>query len=229
MNNQTMETDNSCNHAYKIKRGPLLFCLQCKQFIKAEKEDRECTELQLPPEIYNITEKLWQKVSPWPLMPFETVKRYGWYITIIGLDDYLVMPVLRDGVPVFYSARCLTKRGGKKYHYQTGAKKHYWISNDKMESPIVLCEGVADAAYTANVADSIAILGNFYDSSVDSYLVDKRVLVALDGDAIGFTSAVRIAKQLKQAGVKEVEVISLPDNQDPTDIPLQELKEMLYA
>jgi hypothetical protein len=204
------------------------FCLQCKQFIKAEEVQDKCEEPKLPPEIFGISERLWKTVSPWPLMPFETAKKYGWYITIIGLDDYLVMPIWRNGEAVFYSARNLSNNGGPKYNYQKGAKREYWTSRDTMESPIVICEGVADAAYVSNVADSIALLSNYYNNSLNSTLAGKRVIVALDGDTVGITSAFTIAKQLKGL-VKSVSVVTLPDGLDPTDLELPALKELLCA
>jgi DNA primase len=180
----------------------------------------------LPPEIYGITARLWKMLSPWPLLPFETAKKYGWYITIIGMDDYLVMPVYRNGKPVFYSARNLSNNGGPKYSYQKGAKREYWTSNDILESPVVICEGVADAAYTSNIADSVALLSNWYNGSLDDALAGKRVILALDGDVAGFTGAVRIAHQLRRV-TQDVKVLGLPDGLDPTDIALPELKEML--
>ena len=223
---QRLPSITECGHAYRVPIGTGLFrCVQCGSTFNTEKEEKQCTTLVMPPEIFGLSEKLWTKVSPWPLLPYEIAKRYGWYITIIGLDEYLVMPIIRNGQPVFYSARRLTNNGGLKYYYQTGCKRHYWISRDKMESPIVICEGVADSVYTSLVADSVALLSNYYNGSLDSDLAGKRVIVALDGDSIGFTSAVRIAKQLQ--GICNVTVASLPEGKDPTDLPIAELKELL--
>lgn len=218
-----------CVHAYRKPTGGLLwFCYDCRQmFIPQTTAKMEAAAIAMPPVIWDITERLWQEIRPWPLMPFKIVKRYGWYISMLHGHQYLIMPIVRNKQAVFYSARLLDKvKGAKKYDYPSGATKTCWLSNEKLLSPVFMAEGVADAAYLSLVGSSVAVLGNYYGGSLDEQLTGKRVIIALDGDAVGFTSAVRIADKIRKIA-SHVNVLQLPDNADPTDIELPQLKKMI--
>jgi len=210
-----------CNHHYSIPQDGKIFCLTCKQYVEIIEE--EAKELVMPPRIFEITEKLWTTITPWKSIPYELVKQNLWYLSIINSQEYLVMPVMRMGNPVYFSARKLGKGIGLKYLYPTGVKKLPWVSSDKLErEPIIICEGVADAVYCSFLSSSIAILGSYYDGSLDSLLFHRRVALVLDGDSAGILGALKIARQL-QGHTKETKVCSLPAGFDPTDLSFEEL------
>lgn len=209
-----------CNHPYLIARGVLNFCLQCKQFVVIKEEEKQ--ELIMPPVIFEITEGLWSTISPWPLMPFSLVKSNGWYISMIGTSEYLIMPVQRKGKQIYFSARRLGNGSGMKYLYPAGVKKEYWTSSDELErDPIVFCEGVADAVFCSKISSSIAVLGSYYNGSLDSLISSRDVVICFDADAAGIIAAVNMMAQFKN--IKSKRIVILPKGKDPTDIPLDEL------
>lgn len=216
---------DKCAHAYVIPQGEYRYCLDCKSLIPELEFTRKYVEVVMPPQLFGITEELWKSISPWPKIPYSVVQRYAWYISMIQGLEYLVLPILRKGQPTFFSARKLSSAPGLKYTYPTGARKSPWISSDDLPEPVVICEGVADAAYTSLVASSVAILGNFYDGSLDDSLKGKRVVVALDGDAVGIYSAVGIYKHLQN--LCNVSVAVFGDGKEPVDFEPDELRKEL--
>jgi len=214
-----------CSHAYRVKSGILWYCLKCKEFFKDSDEQQEYSPVQMPPKIYLITERLWRIVSPWPNIQFSVPKKYGWYISIIGIDEYLIMPVFKEGKPVFFSARKLTKYNGMKYKYPTGGKKELWTSGE-LKSPVIFCEGIADAAYVSVCNySSVALLGSWYNSSLDTKLSGLDIILLFDGDVAGVVAAANVRKSL--SGVNSVKTVCLPEGLDPTDLPIEELKELI--
>lgn len=179
----------------------------------------------MPPAIFNITEPLWKDVSLWKRIPYKIVEKYAWYISVINSLEYLIFPVTRQGNSIFYSARKLSSGEGLKYIYPKNVKRSPWISDDGLSEPIVICEGVADAAYTSQLASSIALLGNYYDVSLDEMLKGKKVILALDGDTIGLISSIRIYSYLQK--LCNVSIHTFPENKEPVDFELSELKEEL--
>jgi len=215
-----------CNHHYSIPSGKFRFCLRCRKVI--EKVEVEEGVLEMPPRIFEIDERLWAERSPWSLMPFQIVQKFDWYISMIGVDEFLIMPIKRGGVNVSFSARRLSG-SGNKYHYQTGVKKVYFLSDDRMvHDPIILCEGVADAAYCSQIGSSVGVLGSYYDGSLDELLGNRNVAIIFDCDGAGLVSAMRIATHIQKIA-KSCRVVVLPNKKDPTDLPLDELKERINA
>lgn len=138
------------------------------------------------------------------------------------------MPVLKSGSPQYYSARLLGKGTGSKYLYPKGVKKLYWTSDDQLSpvgSPVIICEGVADAVYCSLIGPSIALLGSHYNGSLDDLLANRVVALCLDGDAAGIFAAITAKQKLKVA--KNVKVVILPHKFDPTDIPVEELRRII--
>jgi hypothetical protein len=190
--------------------------------------ERDTGVLEMPPRIYEIDERLWAERSPWPLMPYEAVRRYDWYITMIGGDEFLVMPIKREGVNISFSARRLSG-SGNKYHYQAGVKKNYFLSDDKLTNdPIIFCEGVADAAYCSFISSSVGILGSYYDGSLDGLLCNHNVALVFDCDGAGLVSSMRTAVHIQKVA-KSCKVVVLPHGKDPTDLELPALMERIYA
>lgn len=218
---------NNCSHAYCKPAGFLWWCFDCKSFFKPE-ENKKSSLAKMPPVIFRITERLWEEIAPWPLMPFKVVKKYGWYISILQGFQYLIMPITRNGKPAFYSARLLEKNTKlKKYDYPYGVSKEYWLSDDQLESPVVFFgEGVADAAYMSQLGSSVGLLGNYYNGTLDAQLAGKTVVIVLDSDVVGFTSAVRISCKFSPFITK---ILMLPEGCDPTDIKLPELRKRVRA
>jgi DNA primase len=217
----------TCAHAYVIPRGQLLFCLHCKKFVEVA-EPKEEQPLVMPPRIFEITEGLWKIITPWPLISATLAVKYGWYASFLNGRQYLVMPIFRNGVPVYYSARLLGEgQPAYKYLYPTGVKKLYWTSSDALEDPIIICEGVADAVYCSSIGSSIAVLGSYYNGSLDDKLAGHHVALVLDGDAPGILAAMTIKQNLKN--VKSVKVVILPGEKDPTDFEVCKLREIVYG
>jgi DNA primase len=205
--------------------GGLDFCLQCKQYIPKE-EIKDELPLVMPPRIYEITEKLWKITAPWPLIPFHLVEKYGWYVSYLNSHQYLIMPIWRNGSAAYYSARLLdADPQALKYQYPKGVKKLYWISSDELASPVIITEGVADGVYCSQFGSSVAVLGSYYNNSLDDLLTGKHIVLCFDADAPGMVAAMRIATQLKVA--KTVKLIVLPYKKDPTDLEPSKLKEFI--
>jgi len=151
----------------------------------------------------------WSNITP------DMAKKYHWYVAEIHGLEYLVMPITRGGKVVFYSARALDKKALKKYHYHQGAKREYWLSDERLErSPIFICEGVADAVALSHYGSSVGLLGGFYDGRLDGLLKGRKVIVAFDGDFQGYCLGVQVASKI--AGVCQVSV-QIIDGKDPTE------------
>ena len=164
------------NHAYKLKMGPLLYCVSCKQYFDGAQETaKEYIPCVMPPKVYTITEKVWEKIAPWPLIPYWLVQKYDWYISLLKGSEYLIMPCISAGTSVYFSARKIDDGPGPKYYYQKGAKKIYWQSNDFPNDIVLIGEGVADAIYLSQFGSSIGILGSYYDGSLDNSIHNRRV------------------------------------------------------
>ena len=233
----------TCSHHYKIKvewsrqwvSGPLhrwsssvgkdnlYWCLICKEVFEHIEDDSQ--ELHMPPIMYWLTPELWKRVRPWPKISFEITELYKWYISMIGFDNYLIMPIIREGKEVFYSARRLTDCGGLKYAYPKGVKRIPWVSSDDLKSPVILCEGVADAAYLSPLYSSVALLGNYYNTVLDPLLKDKDIVVMLDGDAVGISSAMKVATEITVA--KSSKIALLENNFDPTDLRYSQITQLV--
>ncbi len=218
----------NCVHAYRKSVGLMWWCFDCKQYFMPEKKEKGVpSPVAMPPVIFGITERLWKDIAPWSLMPFKIVEKYGWYISMLHGHQYLIMPIIRKKQAVFYSARLLDKvKGVKKYDYPKDATKAYWLSTETFRNPVFIAEGVADSAYLSLLGSSVGLLGNYYDGSLDEHLKNKHVIIALDNDAVGFTSAVRILKKMMQITFHAA-ILQLPAGADPTDVKLPELKKMV--
>ncbi len=216
---------SECTHEYAIRKTDTLkFCLMCKQLITIEPTIPK--ELVMPPRIYEITEKLWKDLSPWRLLGFDLALKNDWYISMLFSTEYLIMPIKgMNGDVIYYSARRLTGTATSKYLYPEGVRKSYYVSNQTLESPIIITEGVADAVYASQVGTSIALLGAHYDGSLNDRLVGKHVAICMDGDPIGLLSAMRISTQLKACA--SVKVVVLPAKKDPTDLPVEDLAKLI--
>jgi DNA primase len=181
--------------------------------------------LVMPPRIYELSDKLWNRINPWGGIPLQLAKKYGWYVTQDNFGIRLVMPIFRKGEPVFYASRDLTGNAYLKYTYPKGVEKQVWISKDKLVSPVVLTEGIADAVYASQVFPSVvALLGNYLMESVIPLLVGKVVVVMLDGDIRGFEGTARIVQGLLRKGIA-VTPVYLPEGKDPTDLTLEQLRQ----
>lgn len=215
---------DECSHPYLIARGVLNFCLTCKQFVTIKEEPKQ--ELVMPPVIFEITERLWKKITPWPHIGAQLVQKHQWYISMLNSQDYLIMPILKNGYPVYYSARRLGEGNGLKYQYPKGVKKSLWVSTDALEQdPIIICEGVADAVYCSQISSSVAVLGSYYNGSLDSLFINRDIVLCFDGDTAGIIAAVNIMSQLKN--VRSKRMVVLPKDNDPTDVEINKLTEYI--
>lgn len=219
----------TCTHAYARKIAPdKLVCLDCGEFFAPSTKKPTGETIVLPPNVFGLDKRLWKDINPWPLMPFEVAHKYEWYVSLIYGAQYLVMPVVIKDKPVFYSARLLEKgRPLPKYTTPEGVGKSYWRSIHNGDTTIYFSEGVADAAYLSQLGSSVAVLGSYYDGSLDHLLKNKRIIVVMDGDAKGIESAFSIAQSFKKKGFVKVNAVILPAGKDPTDIPKGQLKRIV--
>lgn len=227
-----------CNHAYVRRLAPDTFvCLDCGSVIKPKDKIYETAPLSTPPYIYQLTEDYWKARNPWLNIPRELALKYRWYGSIIYGREYLVMPIYDHATssePVFYSARCLTEcETAPKYSTPLGYRRVIWKSwefgvpaeqtNDdgKLMSPILVGEGVADAAWLSQIAPSVALLGSHGE-------LDRPFILILDGDERGITAAFQIVQNAKRRGLVESKTVTLPPGRDPTDISILDLKALIY-
>lgn len=224
---------SDCIHPYaKPLAVPGLYqCSVCgEMFSKQEKTVKHKVENWPMPGVhyaFNTGGVLWtntqmklaeQGSTGWMNIPLKIVLKYGWYISVIGMDDYLVMPVTRKKLNVFYSSRRLTNNGGPKYKYPPCGMdcKRVWTSSDVLGDPVALAEGVADAAYVSELLDSIALMGSFLSQEVFDLVKGRTVLVMMDGDMKGIGATTKILQELK--GAKIVIPVFMPEEKDPTDL-----------
>lgn len=207
-----------CSHSYSRPVGDYYVCYSCGEIFKKTKPHMMVAEM--PPVIYRLDRSIWKDITPWPNISYEVANRYGWYITVIRNDDYLVMPVFEKKNPIFYSARRLTDNGGLKYMTPKGVQKRIWKSKDRLKSPILLAEGIADAAYLSQLSDSVAVLGSYGD-------IAFPVIIMFDADTHGIDAAFRLLEKQQKNGIFGSKVVILPDGGDPTDYSLPDLRKII--
>lgn len=163
----------------------------------------------------------------WPSITPETVAKHDWYVSELHGLEYLIMPVVREGTPVFYSARALDPTASKKYLHASGQKKQYWLSDEGLvRDPIFICEGVADAAALAQHSSSVALMGINYDGSLDRLLKNREVIIALDGDAAGMLASTLLATLV--ASVTPSLYIFTGEKEDPTHWSRETIEILLH-
>src|SRR5574341_696187 len=228
-----MEISTKCLHAYLHSVSEfLLKCEACGEFIPKHKTTavQSYGEIEMPPRIYEFDKIIWEKKRPWPRISFVLAKKYGWYISFLHDYEYLIMSVTRGGKIVFYSARSLESESKLKYLYPS-VPKVYWTSvePEKFKKTVVFLEGVADAAYISSILSisAVALLGSWYDGSLNQYLQDKKIRIMMDGDAKGIEAAFRVMQSFKKDGLVKVNVIMLPEGANPTNLNLIELKRLI--
>ncbi len=211
----------TCNHAYTRKISPdKAICLDCGRLLELHGKNRDKDKpLVMLPHLYTFDNYTWSKWNPWPLIPLRIAEKYGWYGSVHGMDDYLVMPIFRNGLPVNYSARRITNNGGKKYLVPADRTRYMWQSTDKLTPPVLVGEGVADAAWLSGIRNSVALLGNSGD-------LDMPLVIMLDGDSKGIEGAFRIFENQRKRGLFGSSVVVLSAG-DPTDYTIQELKQII--
>ena len=230
-----------CNHdGYwsEFADGKMVHCFGCHQSWTIEPGvresgrmvvDRPCEPLVLPPQVRPLRADDW--LERWPNVTPELTIKYGWYVAEIQSAEasrayeYLVMPIYRGGAAVFYSARALDSRAPKKYHYPSGVKREYWLSEDMLpRDPLFICEGVADAVALSQYGSTAALLGAHYDGRLDSLLEARRVIIAFDGDFQGRMLAIQAAYKMKTAKVVKLAIVH---EKDPTSWTRGEIENAL--
>ena len=229
----------------------ILWCWKCKSAAGIGSEPRKTVLKKakvdrMPDKIEELSARKWNKIRPWKKVGFDLVERFGFYLSELhgrvklkngNFADYsgvyLVMPVTREGEQILFSARLIDgNEHAPKYVIPTNIQKNYWLSDTpklltKQKLLVFLCEGIADAAYLSPLGFSVGLLGVNYDGSLDTCLQDQRVVIAFDGDATGATQSTKLACDLYNRGIKDVHILILKDNADPTDFSYYELGEML--
>lgn len=224
---------NGQSYWSELPGGTAIYCFGCQQTFPSTGPgalesgsmviDRPAEPLAFPSPSRPLRITDW--VERWPAVTPELAGKYHWYVAEIHGFEYLVMPITREGKVVCYSARALDKGAPKKYHYQKGAKKEYWLSDDTLErSPIFLCEGAADAVALSTYGSSVGVLGGVYDGRLDDLLKGRRVVVAFDGDFQGYCLGVQVASKI--AGICHVS-FGMVRGKDPTELTREEVERMV--
>ena len=144
-----------------------------------------------------------------------------------------VMPALRSGVPVWFTARAMSPDAPRPYVRPPGLPIIYWQSWQsgpfiprRQNGWLAVTEGIADAAFLSTYCDSLALCGLGYDGSLDHEIRGRNVLVALDGDAPGYAASTVVGQQMVAAGARSVRLVAYP-GKDPTDWTATEAQEAL--
>lgn len=184
----------------------------------------------------------WELERPWPV-PYAVVVQHHFSISLSGdlgaaypelskfispLIPYLILPVADEQQRVVWFVARAMGEAPRPYLNPPGPR-HHWISwslGPRKYGKIVLCEGIGDAAFVSQWADSIGLCGRHYNGSLNHALAGQDVVIALDGDLPGFAGSVEIAEQVSTAGAKTVKIYSV-DGKDPTDFDELEIQEML--
>ena len=166
----------------------------------------------------------------------------------------IIVPVQSDGVLYTYIARtirakcpacgerldscaCQPRRFPKVLTPSTkeGARPRLTLYNfdfvRRSASPrIVVVEGVFDALRLPN--EAVALMGSSASDTQIALLAGisrgREVILCLDGDDAGYKGTLKVAEALINLLVK-VKVALLPDEQDPGNLPLDDLEECLNA
>lgn len=209
------------NHAYVRKIAPdKAICLDCGRFLDLKAKNENKGPLIMPPLLYDFDKYTWPMWNPWPNISLKLAEKYGWYGSVIGMDDYLVMPIFRRKLPVGYSARRITNNGGKKYRLPKDRAKYIWQSSDSLRLPVLVGEGVADAVWLSQLGSSVALLGSYGE------IPELPIITVMDGDEKGIEAAFRIVQEQKKKGIVGAQAVILPGG-DPTDYTLKELSKII--
>lgn len=120
----------------------------------------------------------------------------------------------------FFTSRALISTMTPKYLNSDLINKSeivYNLHRIKPHSHIIINEGIINSMIAGT--NSVAILGKTCSNSQLHQILSKKpesVTVSLDTDAISW--ALRLARNLKSAGVPKVRVMYLPDNKDASDL-----------
>lgn len=224
-----------CKHNYKLYMNviDLYYCFDCKDLIaKSLLKEKKIKRLIMPPAYENFTKKRWEELSPWPCLNYDLAKDNYVYFGCIYTKEYIVLPVLRQGNPVFYQARGVNKDVKKqiKYLSASGVKKQHWISQNISSENWFFCEGIADAIYMSQFGSSVGLMGLNYDGSLDNYLKDKKIFLCMDSDRAGIIASIKLWTELKKKKiVKAIYIVPLDENKDPVDYPTEEMKKLINS
>jgi len=219
-------------------------CFGCGSVWEAEESEhsmRVAGEWRgLPPTKQFVADDEWANLQPWPV-PMTTIlqHRIGWCLPdvlsatypelerFIGDCWYLILPVYDEQQQCkWFVARAMGD--APRPYLNPPGPRHHWISwalGPKKYGKVVLCEGIGDAAYISQWADSVGLCGRHYNGSLNAQLAGRDVVIALDGDLPGFAGSVEIAEQLSTVA-KTVKIYSV-DGKDPTDFSEAQVQEML--
>jgi len=218
----------NCEHTYKIyyKSSDLYYCFDCRHilspFLFPKREQKEYKECIAPPMFEDFTEERWYKLTPWNIS-YELAKENYFYFGCIGDGEYIILPVVKEGKMIFYTAR--TVEGRKpKYLTAKGCKKQYWVSERETKNHVFICEGIADAVFMSQFDSSVALMGINYDGSLDDYLIGKNIVIVFDNDLMGHFGALQVSLHFKQ--VQSIQSLNL--DKDPADYTITEMEEHLH-
>lgn len=136
----------------------------------------------------------------------------------------VVLPVIEDGVPVYWQARSITRKPkilSPRSPREGGLVAKYGASED-----IVLCEDMLSAFKVGQVREAWALLGTSLPSGALSEILYRRcrVTVWLDGDKPGQRAADSIVKTLRAYGIHTTNIIT---DRDPKLYGRRFIKEKL--
>lgn len=141
-------------------------------------------------------------------------------------SDRVVLPVYKDGVPVFYQARAYQKGRLPKYLGPTPRPPTLIPRWGAFGVP-TLTEDILSAVKIGLVAEGWAVLGTRVpDHMVSELMKIGRCNIWLDPDAAGRRGAAKIIKQLRAYGLEVRDIVSA---RDPKLHTRDEIKELLHV
>lgn len=138
--------------------------------------------------------------------------------------DRVVLPVLEDGVPVFWQARSVDGRLPKYLSPQVNRSK--LLPRYGSAASVTLTEDLLSAFKIGLVAEAWCLMGTFANSRLIGALLERNapVNVWLDPDGPGRRGALKVSKQLKAYGI---ETRCIKSKRDPKLHTFDQIKEYL--
>jgi len=225
-----------CKHNYKVyfKATDTFWCFDCKTLLSSawfpKVETKKYKKLiGMPPIFEDFTSGRWYELSPWSHISYQLAKNNMFYFGCLYDKEYIILPVLRSGNPVFYQARSIDKNINKKYKYMgpKGVAKQAWFSQKQnINGPIFICEGIADAVYMSQFGNSMAIMGLNINSETELLIKEyDTAVLCLDNDFPGDIAALSIALQLRK--YMRIYYLSLEKGKDPTEYSFTDMEKLI--
>lgn len=148
----------------------------------------------------------------------------------------IIIPFFWKGELIYWTSRRYTSTDefGPK-HLAAGGKHPLWVGPDMtswldFDLPLVITEGPFDGMKTMIAGyPSVALCGSSLPRHLELMLLEamfgRRIAIMLDGDNL--RGAIKLANRLASICPNEVEIVALPDGQDPGGMTPEEIQDAL--